>query len=191
MDFTVARRRICDLLEESAYRFEWTDTLEFCFPAAFWAEDVSVFSDGAFVRIDWKTMSFTFDRADVGFGLKLWSWNEFVPCEYGACLASGSGRFIYLGGDIIEIEDLEINLSPYAWVQPRYDSSRTYCWNISSVLKNLKNTWPYPNDAKLAQWAAVTVGTIRRWQQPTAHANFAAVERLINSLPDNVAEILL
>ena len=193
MDFTVAREQISNLLECDCFRPEWNDVLEEHFSEAYWVEDIQIFPNGAFIWIDWPSMSFTFKDVVLEFYLQMWSYTESGILEHGVCLSSGKGKFIYSGENIIGIDDIEIELYPQSIIEPEYNYGQ-YCWNIAIVLTSLKNAYPYPDDNELANWAGVSVNTIKRWQEPRTRAKISAVEQLMDTFKyqrNNIADILL
>jgi len=194
MDFAEAREQISNLLESSGCRPEWNDILEEHFCEAYWVEDIQIFPDGAYIWIDWSSMTFTFKNVVLEFGLQLWSSTEAGILEHGVCLSSGKGVFIYSSGSVVDIDDIEIEeLYQQSIIEPKYNCSRQYCWNIARVLSVLKNVYPYPDDNDLANWAGVTLNTIKQWQNKTAHAKSSAVEQLMDSFSSqrSIADILL
>jgi hypothetical protein len=180
-------------LESSIYNSEWNDTLENYFPEAYSVNDIQIYPDEAYIWIDWPSMTFIFDKLILDFDLQMWTHTEFGKQEHGACLASGKGKFVYSNGSIIEINDLEIDLSPQCIITPKYDNY-SYCYNINAVIDRLKSAYPYPNNILLAYWAGVTVETIKNWQLPKARAKKGYVEQLMdmfNEQDNNIANILL
>jgi len=194
MDFTVAREQISNLLENSCFCPEWNDFLEEHFSEAYWVEDIQIFPNGAYIWIDWKSMTFSFKDVVIEFDLQMWSHTEAGTLEHGVCLSSGKGVFIYSGGSIIGIDDIEIEeLNHQSISEPMYNFGRHYCWNIANVLYSLKNVYPYPDDNKLANWAGVTLNTIKQWQNPTSRAKSSAVLQLMDSFSSqrSIADILM
>jgi len=183
LTFDEARIQITEKLELESV--SWENELYDLIPGNY-GIDFEVLTGNSFSWIDWPTMSFQFNNVVLSFDVKFWSPYEIT---HGECNASGKGHFSCLN-NIISIDDIEINLSRQEIAEPRYNGR--YCINADKIYHNVKNKYPYPNDNEIAEWAGVTVQTVRDYSKP-GRAVISHIEQLIehSMSVENIADIML
>ena len=185
MTFSEAREQIKEKLELE--KSIWENEIYELIPHNY-GIDFEVLTYNSFPWINWQEMTFEFKNVILSFDVKMWSPYEIT---HGECEASGIGSFCCLN-NIISINDVEIKLHRQEITEPRYDYIGRYYINANKIYHDVKNKYPYPSDEIIAEWAGVTLQTVRVYSNP-GRANITPIKQLIEKSisEENIADVML